>query len=97
MLNAVHVLAVGHAPVADLVLATNNFGDTRNGGLAGPMGLFLLLLLAAATVFLIRNMNTRLRRLPDRFDNQAPADSTEPARPDVLDPTERDVRPGSPM
>lgn len=49
------------------VLAENNFGDTRSGGLAGPMGLFLILLLATVTVFLIRNMNARLRRLPDRF------------------------------
>jgi len=49
------------------VLAENNFGDTRTGGLAGPMGLFLLIALAIATVLLIRNMNARLRRLPDRF------------------------------
>lgn len=49
------------------VLATNNFGDTRSGGLAGPMGLFIILLLGVATVLLIRNMNSRLRRLPERF------------------------------
>ena len=54
------------------VLAVNNFGDTRSGGLAGPMGLFLILLLALATVLLIRNMNARLRRLPDRFPSQDP-------------------------
>ena len=53
------------------VLAENNFGDTRTGGLAGPMGLFLILLLATATILLIRNMNARLRRLPDRFPQQA--------------------------
>lgn len=40
------------------VLAENNFGDTRTGGLAGPMGLFLILLLATATILLIRNMNS---------------------------------------
>ncbi|MFV2101751.1 hypothetical protein [Micromonospora sp. LOL_024] len=56
------------------VLAQNNFGDTRTGGLAGPMGLFLILLLGAATVLLIRNMNSRLRRLPDRFPTDEPAD-----------------------
>jgi len=55
------------------VLAENNFGDTRTGGLAGPMGLFLIVLLAIATVLLIRNMNSRLRRLPDRFPGQQPA------------------------
>ncbi|MEE6257588.1 hypothetical protein [Plantactinospora sonchi] len=53
------------------VLAENNFGDTRTGGLAGPMGLFLIVVLAIATVLLIRNMNARLRRLPDRFPHQS--------------------------
>ncbi|PYC74399.1 hypothetical protein C7C45_05425 [Micromonospora arborensis] len=70
------------------VLAENNFGDTRTGGLAGPMGLFLILLLAAATVLLIRNMNSRLRRLPDRFPQQA--GRVDPTRADaaVVDPTD---------
>jgi hypothetical protein len=49
------------------VLAVNNFGDTRSGGLAGPMGLFIIVLLAIGTVLLIRNMNTRLKRLPAEF------------------------------
>ena len=49
------------------VLAVNNFGDTRSGGLAGPMGLFLIVLMCVATVLLIRNMNKRIRRLPDSF------------------------------
>jgi hypothetical protein len=56
---------------ATQALAANNFGDTRTGGLAGPMGLFLIVLLAVATVLLIRNMNARLRRLPDRFPHQS--------------------------
>jgi len=47
--------------------AVNNFGDTRSGGLAGPMGLLVIVLLSIATVLLIRNMNKRLRRLPDTF------------------------------
>jgi hypothetical protein len=51
-------------------LAVNNFGDTRSGGLAGPMALLIILLLAVATVLLIRNMNARLRRLPERFPGQ---------------------------
>jgi hypothetical protein len=54
-------------PELSLLLAENNFGDTRSGGLAGPMGLFIVVLLAIATVLLIRNMNMRIRRLPDRF------------------------------
>jgi hypothetical protein len=49
------------------VLAANNFGDTRTGGLAGPLGLLIVVLLGIATVMLIRNMNGRLRRLPERF------------------------------
>lgn len=48
-------------------VAVNNFGDTRSGGLAGPMGLFLIVLMCVATVMLIRNMNKRIRRLPDSF------------------------------
>jgi hypothetical protein len=45
----------------------NNFGDTRGGALAGPLGLFLIVLLLIATVLLIRNMNSRLRKLPREF------------------------------
>ncbi|MFI2714474.1 hypothetical protein ACH495_30575 [Micromonospora sp. NPDC018662] len=75
------------------VLAENNFGDTRTGGLAGPMGLFLIIALATVTVLLIRNMNARLRRLPDRFPAQA-----EPGRVDaaVVDPTDGVVEQDSP-
>jgi hypothetical protein len=53
------------------LLAENNFGDTRSGGLAGPTGLVIILLLVIGTVLLIRNMNSRLRRLPDRFEPPA--------------------------
>jgi hypothetical protein len=76
------------------VLAVNNFGDTRSGGLAGPMGLFIIVLLAIGTVLLIRNMNMRLRRLPDEFpDPEAARREEELARleadlaaPDATDP-----------
>ena len=57
--------------------AVNNFGDTREGGLAGPMGLFIIVLLSIATVLLIRNMNKRLRRLPDSFDDPETARQDE--------------------
>ncbi|HCT81034.1 MAG TPA: hypothetical protein DGG94_05295 [Micromonosporaceae bacterium] len=51
------------------LLADNNFGDTRSGdGLAGPTALLVILLLAVATIALIRNMNKRLKRLPEKFD-----------------------------
>jgi hypothetical protein len=50
------------------LLAENNFGDTRSGSLAGPTGLVIILLLGIGTVLLIRNMNSRLKRLPERFE-----------------------------
>ncbi|GAA2030517.1 hypothetical protein [Polymorphospora rubra] len=81
------------------VLAQNNFGNTRSGGLAGPMGLFLIILLAIVTVLLIRNMNSRLRRLPERFpapgeDAQAGTVEAEALAVDtVAGPTESGGRP----
>ena len=60
------------------ILAENNFGDTRSGGLAGPMGLLIIVLLAIATVLLIRNMTARIRRLPAEFpDPDKPATSSD--------------------
>jgi hypothetical protein len=64
-------------------VAENDFGDTRSGGLAGPMGLFIILLLAIGTVLLIRNMNSRLRRLPQSF----PSTDTDGARQGAADST----------
>ena len=34
---------------------------------AGPLGLLVVLLMVVATVFLIRNMNGRLKKLPKDF------------------------------
>jgi hypothetical protein len=56
--------------------AANNFGDTMGGGLAGPTGLVIILLLVVGTILLIRNMNTRLRRLPERFESADRPDDT---------------------
>lgn len=65
-------------------LAQNYFGDTRSGSLAGPVGGFIIAMLAVATILLIRNMNARLRRLPERF----PAAGAEPgATPPTGDAT----------
>ncbi|MEV6965666.1 hypothetical protein AB0M47_11160 [Hamadaea sp. NPDC051192] len=51
-------------------LSDNNFGDTRSGGLAGPMGLLLIVVLGIAIVLLIRNMSKRIKRLPASFDGE---------------------------
>jgi hypothetical protein len=83
-------------------LAVNNFGDTRSGGLAGPMALLIIVLLVIATVLLIRNMNARLRRLPERFpgqdgpgpDGPAPdGDRPDGAAADLADHPRRSERP----
>jgi hypothetical protein len=57
------------------VIAQNNFGDTQPDGVAGPLGLLIIVLLAIATVLLIRNMNKRIKRLPDEFPPPAPKDA----------------------
>jgi hypothetical protein len=76
-------------------LAVNNFGDTRSGGLAGPMALLFILLLTVATVLLIRNMNARLRRLPEKFPGQEGSEHADrPDRSEPGDPPDRDGRLG---
>jgi hypothetical protein len=57
--------------------AQNNFGDTLGDGIAGPLALLIIVLLAVATVLLVRNMNARLRRLPESFPDPA----GDPAKP----------------
>lgn len=84
----------------NLVVAVNNFGDTRSGGLAGPMGLFIIVLMAIGTVLLIRNMNKRLRRLPDSFpdpdaDRRAAEITRLNADLDLPDATPREAGSGS--
>ncbi|GAA1823917.1 hypothetical protein GCM10009682_50300 [Luedemannella flava] len=65
------------------LLAENDFGDTREGGLAGPTGLLIIVLLVIGTVLLIRNMNSRLRKLPDHFESDVPV---SPAIPPITPP-----------
>ena len=50
-------------------LASNDFGDTQTDGIAGPLGLLIIVVLVILTVLLIRNMNHRIKRLPESFDN----------------------------
>ncbi len=45
-------------------LSDNNFGDDVGDGVAGPVGLLLIVLLIIGTVLLVRDMNKRLKRLP---------------------------------
>lgn len=68
------------------VIAENNFGDTRSGSLAGPLGLLVILLLAIGTILLIRNMNARLRRLPESFPDSTQSDPAkgDPPRTDPV-------------
>ena len=46
------------------------------GASAGPLGLLVVLLIAVATVLLIRNMNGRLKRLPPSFEKPAEQEET---------------------
>ncbi len=48
---------------------------------AGPLGLLVVVLMILATVFLIRNMNARLRRLPREFPDPEREGATPPERP----------------
>jgi hypothetical protein len=57
--------------------ADNNFGDTVGDGVAGPIGLLIIVLLVIATILLMRNMNARLKRLPTEFPDTRPG--REPA------------------
>jgi hypothetical protein len=67
------------------LFAENNFGDTRSGGLAGPMGLLIIVLLAIVTIFLIRNMTARIKRLPAEFPDNTTGEADEQARSDSAD------------
>lgn len=62
--------------VVDL-LAQNYFGDTREGSLAGPIGAFIIAAMIVVTVLLIWNMNSRLRRLPEKFPHEEPTTPPE--------------------
>ena len=61
-----------------MILAVQDSGGTT----AGPIGLLVVLLIAVATVLLIRNMNARLKRLPQEFPDpevtppEAPGDES---------------------
>jgi hypothetical protein len=54
---------------------------------AGPLGLLVVVLIAVATVLLIRNMNARLKRMPRSFDEPPPDDERAPGDGRRLPPT----------
>jgi hypothetical protein len=49
------------------LLADNNFGDNLGDGVASPIALLIIVLMVIAVVFLMRSMNSRLKRLQSRF------------------------------
>ena len=46
---------------------------------AGPIGLVILLLMLVATFLLIRNMNSRIKRLPREFPESDDEENSPPA------------------
>ena len=48
------------------------------GASAGPLGLLIVVLMGVATVLLIRNMNSRLKRLPRSFEEPEPPQEPDP-------------------
>lgn len=54
----------------------------EEGGIgAGPIGFVILLLMIIATFLLIRNMNTRIKRLPREFPDQTRDSEDQPPSP----------------
>ncbi len=47
------------------------FGPERAQALAGPLGLFITVFLVVVTVFLIKSMSKRIRRLNQRVEREA--------------------------
>jgi hypothetical protein len=74
-------MPVGATPfVTVLAQATPPPGKGAEFGKASPVGLVVVLLLAIATVFLIRSMSKRIKRLPASFD--PPPERADDAEPD---------------
>jgi hypothetical protein len=71
--------------MAQLLLAAPAGGVDESKVSAGPIGLLIVLLMLIATALLIRNMNSRLKRLPREFPDPegAERDDQDPGRPRV--------------
>lgn len=59
------------------------FGPERDGALAGPIGMFIITTLMIVIVFLVWNMNKRLKRMPETFHS-------EETSPEVTSATDKD-------
>jgi hypothetical protein len=64
------------------ILASNSFGDNLGDGVAGPVGLLIIVLLAIGTVLIVRDMNKRLKRLPESFPDPRGVKPRTPADDD---------------
>ena len=64
------------------VLAANDFGDNIGDGVAGPVGLLIIVVLVIATVLLMRSMNKHLKRVPEKFPDKESARPADPSGSD---------------
>ena len=65
-----------------LSLAGGLLGADDQPAQAGPLGLFIILALGAATVLLVRSMSRHLKRIPPSFDPpEQPPSAAKPAPP----------------
>ena len=58
-----------------------------SNGSAGPLGLLIVILIGLALVFLVRNMNARLKRLPSSFEEPAITPPDGPSGASASGPT----------
>jgi hypothetical protein len=54
-------------------------------GKASPFGLLIVVLLLVGTFLLVRNMNSRLKKLPESFETDKPAEDDGAAEPSDTD------------
>lgn len=81
-MSALLIQLDGAQPVATVALAAVSVtaqtqpGQGEEFGKASPIALVVIILLAIATVLLIRNMSKRIRRLPQSFDEPDRSDES---------------------
>ena len=54
-------------------ILAQEFGPERDQAMAGPLGLFVTVVLVVVTIFLIRGMNKHVRRLNERVAREEAA------------------------